>query len=417
MMNKYKFYDTSSLLLLSDEDFEENFMISSITLNELESIKTSYSKDYNTKIATRYVLHKLFENQGKYRVIIYQPNFLDLLNGYNFEINNDIRILASALWADKNIAPDDITFITNDLALSNIANLFFGNDSIDYIVPKEDNYRGYIEVRMNENEMTAFYMEPNNNCFNLLVNEYLIVREADTNMIVDRLCWTGAEYRHLNFNNFKSKWFGDVRPMVGDSYQMLAADSLANNQITMLKGPAGSGKTFLALAYLLHKLDRGKIDKVIVFCNTVATKGSAKLGYLPGTRDEKLLDSQIGNLLASKFGDRTEVERMIEDGKLLLLPCSDIRGFDTSGMRAGIYISEAQNMDINLMKLALQRIGEDSICIIDGDPLTQVDDDSFAGNNNGMRRASQVFRGSDIYGEVELKTIHRSKIATIAQNM
>ena len=61
----------------------------------------------------------------------------------------------------------------------------------------------------------------------------------------------------------------------------------------------------------------------------MATKGSAKLGYLPGTRDEKLLDSQIGNLLASKLGDRTEVERMIEDGKLLLLPCSDIRGFDT----------------------------------------------------------------------------------------
>ena len=69
------------------------------------------------------------------------------------------------------------------------------------------------------------------------------------------------------------------------------------------------------------------------------------------------------------------------------------------------------------MKLALQRIGEDSICIIDGDPLTQVDDASFAGHNNGMRRASQVFRGSDIYGEVELKNIHRSAIARIAENM
>ena len=86
-------------------------------------------------------------------------------------------------------------------------------------------------------------------------------------------------------------------------------------------------------------------------------------------------------------------------------------------MCAGIYISEAQNLDIALMKLALQRIGEDSICIIDGDPLAQVDDESFAGNNNGMRRASKVFRGTDIYGEVELQTIHRSKIASIAQQM
>ena len=138
----------------------------------------------------------------------------------------------------------------------------------------------------------------------------------------------------------------------------------------------------------MNQLDRGKIDKIIVFCNTVATKNSAKLGYYPGTRDEKLLDSQIGNLLSSKLGGRIAVEDMIEREKLVLLPLSDIRGYDTSGMNAGIYISEAQNMDISLMKLTLQRIGEDSICIIDGDCKTQVDDISFAGRNNGMCRVS-----------------------------
>jgi predicted ribonuclease YlaK len=108
---------------------------------------------------------------------------------------------------------------------------------------------------------------------------------------------------------------------------------------------------------------------------------------------------------------------MIAEGKLILLPLSDIRGYDTSGMRAGIYISEAQNLDVSLMKLALQRIGEDSVCIIDGDEKTQVDDISFAGNNNGMRRASKIFRGHNVYGEVELKNIHRSRIAQIAEKM
>lgn len=121
----------------------------------------------------------------------------------------------------------------------------------------------------------------------------------------------------------------------------------------MVKGPAGTGKTFLSLGYLMHLLEKGKIDKIIVFCNTVATKNSAKLGYYPGTRNEKLLDSQIGNLLISKLGDRYAVEDLIETGKLILLPLSDIRGYDTSGMNAGIYISEAQNMDISLMKLTL----------------------------------------------------------------
>ena len=96
---------------------------------------------------------------------------------------------------------------------------------------------------------------------------------------------------------------------------------------------------------------------------------------------------------------------------------ADIRGYDTTGMRAGVYITEAQNMDISLMKLALQRIGEDSVCIIDGDDKAQVDDESFAGNNNGMKRVSKVFRGHSIYGEVTLDQIHRSELAKIAEGL
>ena len=117
------------------------------------------------------------------------------------------------------------------------------------------------------------------------------------------------------------------------------------------------------------------------------------------------------------MGDRLIVEELINRGELVLLPLSDIRGYDTNGMKAGIYITEAQNMDISLMKLALQRVGEDSKVIIDGDCDAQVDDIAFEGANNGMKRLSQVFRGETIYGEIELKNIHRSKIASIAQKM
>jgi len=209
--------------------------------------------------------------------------------------------------------------------------------------------------------------------------------------------------------------FGKVKPK--DDYQILAMDSFETNRITMVKGPAGTGKSYLSLGYLFNQLEHGKIDKIIIFCNTVATNGSAKLGYYPGSRDEKLLDSQIGNFLASKLGDKEAVIQYMEKGSLLLLPMSDIRGFDTSGMKAGIYITEAQNMDIELMRLALQRIGEDSICILDGDSDAQVDLNIYAGSNNGMKRVSKVFRGESIYGEVTLPNIYRSRIANIAQKM
>ena len=108
---------------------------------------------------------------------------------------------------------------------------------------------------------------------------------------------------------------------------------------------------------------------------------------------------------------------MIHDGTLILLPMSDIRGFDTTGMRAGIYITEAQNLNINLMKLALQRIGNDSICILDGDSDAQVDLETYAGNHNGMRRVSEVFKGQSFYAEITLPICHRSKIAEIAEKM
>lgn len=411
---KIKFYDTSSLLLKVDTLFEENetFALSSITLEELEHIKTSANKDADIKYAARKLVHLLDTHMGEYDVELYSDKLDEPLLSSGIFMNNDAKILACALSYQKH--NDEVIFITNDICLKHLASLFF--TCVESVDEDKDEYLGFKDITMSEDEMITFYSEQNQNPYGLLVNEYLIVRNSN-NEIVDRLCWTGETYRPLAYSNFSSKWFGDVKPIKGDVYQAFVADSFVNNKITLVKGPAGSGKTYLSLAYLIHKLEKNKIDKIIIFCNTVATKDSAKLGYYPGTRDEKLLDSQIGNLLVSKFGGRCEVERMIQEERLILLPMSDIRGYDTSGMRAGVYISEAQNMSINLMKLALQRIGEDSICIIDGDCKTQVDDIQFAGSNNGMKRASKVFRGEDVYGEITLQNIHRSKIGRIAEKM
>ena len=414
-MKMIKFYDTCSLLKADENIFEEKFAISSITLEELESIKTSIHKDQETKYQARKLLALLDKHMWEYDIVIFKLNMLKHIEDL-LPINNDTKILACAIEYDKTQHPDETIFITNDLSLKAMASLFFGEDSIISIAEEEDDYCGYISVNMSNDELADFYSHPNENTLNLQINQYVIIHN-DAGEIVDKLCWTGEGYRNLSYQNLNSKWFGEVKPLKGDVYQALAVDSLFNNKLTMLRGRAGSGKSYLALSFLLNRLEKGKIDKIIVFCNTIATKNSARLGYYPGSKDEKLLDSQIGNMLSSKFGGRIEVERMIQEEKLLLLPMSDIRGYDTSGMRAGIYISEAQNLDIVLMKLALQRIGEDSICIIDGDDKTQVDDIAFAGDNNGMRRVSKIFRNNNIYGEIELKNIHRSQIARLAEKL
>lgn len=414
---KYKCYDTCSLLEqaghLCDSD-EFTLVISSITLEELESIKTSGNKDPDVKYAARKVLTDMDEHYGAFEIVLYNDSYGDMMMRDGISLSNDAKIIACARHFAAKHPQDEVIFVTNDLICRHIASMYFVTEKV---IEEDYDYDGYKEVYLDEDGLIEFYSNQDKNLYNLFINQYLLVYDANSGDCIERLVWTGDGYRRLAYNTFASKWFGDVKPMKGDLYQSLVADSFSNNKITLVKGPAGSGKTYLSLGFLMHKLERNKIDRIIVFCNTVATKNSAKLGFYPGTRDEKLLDSQIGNLLISKFGGRVAVEQMILEEKLVLLPLSDIRGYDTSGMKAGIYISEAQNMDVELMKLTLQRIGEDSICIIDGDCKTQVDDIHFAGSNNGMRRASQVYRGEDVYGEVTLRNIHRSRVAMIAEKM
>lgn len=419
MTNKY--FDTSSLLLLADSLFDnikdnENIVITSITLSELEHIKTSVNKDQSVKYAARQLLHKLDENQDKWECLPYNTDCLAVLERFKYEVTNDTKILAMAYFHANANQGDIPLFITNDVALKMLARPMFGG-YIQNIELESDDYTGYTELYLDEEQMADFYSHPSAYGQNLEVNQYVNIYDKKLQERVDTLLWTGTDFRQLKYKSFISKQLGEIKPFKGDIYQAMVADSLMNNKITMIKGPAGAGKSHLAIGYLFSLLDRGKIDKIIIFCNTVATKNAAKLGFYPGSRDEKLLDSQIGNFLASKIGGKIAVEQLIDNEKLILLPMSDIRGYDTSGMNAGIYITEAQNLDVELLKLALQRVGEDSLIILDGDTKSQVDLIDYEGANNGMRRVSKVFRGEDIYGEVELKQIHRSRIAEIAQRL
>jgi predicted ribonuclease YlaK len=86
----------------------------------------------------------------------------------------------------------------------------------------------------------------------LLPNEYVIIYDKTTKEEIDKMCWTGTEYRRLKYGDFTSTYFGNIKPLKGDSYQFLLADSFLTNKLTLVKGRAGSGKTMLSLAFLLH---------------------------------------------------------------------------------------------------------------------------------------------------------------------
>ncbi|MGG2091259.1 PhoH family protein [Bacillus sp. S13(2024)] len=406
-MDKLFVADTNILVDSIEALQDYKIVLLSHTLRELENHKSSRDEDlkYKARKASRYIN----ENREQFHFDVRDYDGSKLGIDYD-KLYQDNNILAACVQNGYGL-------ITNDVLLG-YKGEGFGLDVVSFDNKSEENdeYYGYKEVYMTDAEYKEFYQTGlNDNKFGLLVNEYLIILDDVTGEDIDGLLWDGKVFHSVRKRGFKTDLLGDFKPR--DYYQACLLDSMQRNKITMANGKAGSGKTLVTLSYSVQQLEKGKIKHIICFVNTVPVKGAQQLGYYKGTKDEKLLDASIGNMLGSKFGNKFILEQMIAKEELILLPMVDIRGFDSTGMNAHIHMLEAQNADKELMKLSIQRVGDDCKLFIDGDFQQQVDSSVFEGRNNGMRRVSEVFRGRSCYGQVRLPKVLRSEIASIADLM
>ena len=260
---------------------------------------------------------------------------------------------------------------------------------------------------MNEDEMTHFYTNQDENLYDLLINEYLIVRNAEGE-IVDRLCWTENGYRHLDYSNFSSKWFGDVKPMKGDVYQAFVADSFTNNKITLVKGPAGSGKTYTAIALAVRSLKNKEIKKIIL--SRPAVEAGEKLGFLPGDMKDKidpylqpLYDALQDMIPAAKL------KEFMELNIIQIAPLAFMRGRTLND--AVVILDEAQNTSSAQIKMFLTRMGWNTKMIVTGD-RTQID--LPPSQKSGLIEAQRILK--DVNGiafiEMDKRDIVRHKLVT-----
>ena len=169
--------------------------------------------------------------------------------------------------------------------------------------------------------------------------------------------------------------------------------------------------------YTAWKLVEDSGYKLLLFVNPTSAMDAQDIGYRKGDTFEKLMQSSVGSMLKSKFGSVDEIKHQMETKHNLdILPMLDIRGFDTGDQKTILWIPEAQNLTSELMKLSLQRVTETCKVIIDGDFNAQVDKDIYS-YDNGMKRVSEVFRGTHLFGEVELQTVYRSELADLADTL
>ncbi len=145
--------------------------------------------------------------------------------------------------------------------------------------------------------------------------------------------------------------------------------ALKENEIIMSIGPAGTGKSFLAVSVAVTLLMEKKIDRVIL--SRPAVEAGEKLGFLPGDMKEKV-DPYLRPLYDSLYDlfDFEKIQRMIEIGDIEIAPLAFMRGRTLKNSFA--ILDEAQNATDTQIKMFLTRIGENSKIVVNGDP-TQID--------------------------------------------
>ena len=145
--------------------------------------------------------------------------------------------------------------------------------------------------------------------------------------------------------------------------------ALRTNQIVMSLGPAGTGKTYLAVAVALSMLLEKKVE--IIILSRPAVEAGEKLGFLPGDMKDKI-DPYLRPLYDSLYDllDYDKIQRKIESGAIEIAPLAFMRGRTLKNSFA--ILDEAQNATEIQIKMFLTRIGENSKLVVNGDP-SQVD--------------------------------------------
>jgi phosphate starvation-inducible PhoH-like protein len=197
-----------------------------------------------------------------------------------------------------------------------------------------------------------------------------------------------------SFDSIHTRKKGAVRARTPAQDAYLRA--LKAHELVFAEGPAGSGKTWLAVGHAVQLLERGVVERLVL--SRPAVEAGERLGFLPGDMKDKV-DPYLRPIYDAlhDFMDGRMVERGLTTGMIEVAPLAFMRGRTLSN--AAILLDEAQNATSMQMKMFLTRLGEGSRMIVTGDP-TQTD--LPAGQTSGLSEAVRLVAGLEGVGHIRL---------------
>ena len=200
-----------------------------------------------------------------------------------------------------------------------------------------------------------------------------------------------AEVLSLNIVSNRGR---TIRPKTAN--QKRYVDAIEDNTITFGIGPAGTGKTYLAMAKAVAALQAKKVNRIVL--TRPAVEAGESLGFLPGTLSEKI-DPYLRPLFDALHDmiDVDSIPRLIQTGVIEVAPLAYMRGRTLND--SFIILDEAQNTTPEQMKMFLTRLGFGSKMVVTGD-VTQVDLPN--GAKSGLRIITDILQGIDDIAFLEL---------------
>ena len=391
------FLDTNALLHYGEQLVKfDKFIISSISLQELENIKTSRNKDENIKYQARKVVRFLDDNPNLFKTVIVHTKHYDILENMKLPVNNDNLIIACAASC-LNIESKDncnFTFVTGDLSCKIIANNVFGmkvqglDDSEEYI--------GYKEIKCDTQLFNEIHNEIDNGIdrFNLFQNQYLILFNKDTDKAM--------EFRK-NKEKLEKIKLPPYKVIKGLNSEQRCAIDLLNNPnipVKVIAGVHGSGKTMIATKMgLYHVLDKGNYQKILCVRNPIPTE--VEIGFLPGSKEDKV--GAYYNTITQYMEDDKQINNIYEQEHIEFEVVSFMKGINVTDTY--VIVDEAEDLNSKLLKMLGTRIDSKSCIVFVGD--WKQAENKYK-QDNGLRELINKAKGHELFGCVVLSQDVRS---------